>query len=156
MQKRSSIIYLTGESGLEKYTIAQELAKSEFIICDNQLINNPIFTLLNYDGFASMPEFAWDAIKHVRDAIFGFIALEKKNNYVLTDNLYKDEGDRGLYEQVKAIAIKRGSIFIPVKLSISQEEHLRRITQPSRRQRLKSIDPSDVKCKEGIIEYKTS
>ncbi|HJD62051.1 MAG TPA: hypothetical protein LFW14_00310 [Rickettsia endosymbiont of Degeeriella rufa] len=41
-----------------KYTIAKELSKSGYIICDNQLINNPIFALLEYDGFKEIPELA--------------------------------------------------------------------------------------------------
>lgn len=144
MPKKSLLIYLTGKPGVGKYTIAKTLAKSGFVVCDNQLVNNPIFTLLNYDGFASIPEFAWSAIKNVRDAIFGFIEVEQYNNYVLTNNLYEDEGDRQLYEQVKNIAAKRGSIFVPVRLLISKEEHLKRVTNVSRRERLKSIDPKEV------------
>jgi hypothetical protein len=144
MQNKSLIIYLTGKPGVGKYTIARILAKFGFVVCDNQLINNPIFTLLNYDGLAAIPEFAWDAIKRVRDAVFDFLSSEKQNNYVLTNNLYENEGDRQLYEQVKNVSAKRGSIFIPVRLLISQDEHLKRVTNLSRRERLKSIDPNEV------------
>lgn len=57
--KKSCIVYLIGHPGTGKLTIAQNLVSSlEFIICDNQLINNPIFTLLNYDGFSVIPEIA--------------------------------------------------------------------------------------------------
>lgn len=46
-----------------KYTIAQELTQElaesyRLIICDNQLINKPIFQLLQYDEYAEIPEFA--------------------------------------------------------------------------------------------------
>ena len=44
-----NIIYLIGYAGTGKYTIAKELEKSGYVICDNQLINNPINALLNYD-----------------------------------------------------------------------------------------------------------
>ncbi|MEY4463771.1 MAG: hypothetical protein RLZZ81_742 [Pseudomonadota bacterium] len=47
----TTIIYLIGKPGTGKYTIAKELVESVYIICDNQLINNPIFALLGYDGF---------------------------------------------------------------------------------------------------------
>lgn len=141
---RSLVIYLSGKPGTGKYTIAKALANFSFVVCDNQLINNPIFELLNYDGFAVIPEFAWNAISAVRDAVLGFIAEEQQNNYVLTNNLYEDEGDRKLYHQVEQMATSRGSIFIPVRLTISVEEHLRRVTQPERRKRWKSIDPQEV------------
>jgi dephospho-CoA kinase len=40
----TTIIYLTGKPGVGKYTIAKELAANHgFIVCDNQMINNPIF-----------------------------------------------------------------------------------------------------------------
>jgi hypothetical protein len=42
------------------------------------------------------------------------------------------------------MAQARGSKFIPVRLIISEEEHLKRVTQPERRNRWKSIDPEDV------------
>lgn len=39
-------------------------------MCDNQLINNPIFELLAYDGYAKIPDFAWDTIARIRAAVF--------------------------------------------------------------------------------------
>lgn len=138
------VIYLTGKPGVGKYTVAKALSKHGFIICDNQLINNPIFELLQYDGFTKMPDFAWEAIGRIRDAVLNFLSIHTQNNYVLTNNLYEDEGDRQLYEQVKQMAFSRKSVLVPVRLLISEEEHLKRVTQPERRNRWKSIDPIDV------------
>lgn len=151
-QKKSCIVYLIGKPGTGKYTIAQELEKTGFIICDNQLINNPIFALLNYDGFSKIPEIGWNAIGRIRAAVFDFISREQNNNYVLTNCLYEDEGDRRCYLQVESMTLKRDSLFIPVKLLISEEEQLRRITQPSRKNRWKSIDPKDVYQTKTLIE----
>ena len=39
------ILYLIGTSGTGKYTIATEIAKNNYRICDNQLINHSIFAL---------------------------------------------------------------------------------------------------------------
>jgi len=142
---KTTIIYITGKPGFGKYTIAKELAKNHgFIVCDNQLINNPIFELLQYDGYAKIPDFAWDSIAKIRTEIFEFLTKTYEKNYVLTNNLYEDEGDRNLYEEVKQMAEARGSLFIPVKLLVNQEEHLKRVTDLKRRQRLKSIDPQEV------------
>jgi len=69
----------------------------------------------------------------------------------LTNCLYENEGDRDCYIQVETMALKRNSIFIPVKLLISEEENLRRITDPSRRGRWKSVDPQDVHQREQLI-----
>lgn len=149
--QRTTIIYLFGHTGTGKYTISQELMKHDFIVCDNQLINNPIFTLLNYDGFSKIPAFAWNQIGRIRTAVLDFMAMEHNHNYVLTNCLYENEGDRNCYLQVEAMALKRDSIFIPVKLLISEEENLKRIMEPSRRARWKSIDPQDVYQRQALI-----
>ena len=41
-------------------------------------------------------------------------------------------------------SLHTGSIFVPVRLLIDQDEHLRRVVDPNRRDRWKSIDPQDV------------
>ncbi len=79
MKQNTTIIYLTGKPGVGKYTIAKELAiKHGFIVCDNQLINNPIFELLQYDGYAKIPDFAWGAIARIRAEIFDFLLRAPK------------------------------------------------------------------------------
>lgn len=152
MKQKSTIIYLTGKPGVGKYTIAKELARNYgFVICDNQLINNPIFELLQYDGYAKIPDFAWDSIANIREEIFNFLTKVSENNYVLTNCLFEDEGDRKLYESVKAMAEKRGSLFIPVQIEITKEEHLKRLTREERRERWKSIDPQHVEANWQLI-----
>lgn len=147
----SKIIYLIGKPGTGKYTIAKEIAKYGYIVCDNQLINNPIFALLGYKGFGNIPSYGWNAIGKIRNIIFDFMKIERDNNYVLTNCLYEDEGDKNCYSQVEQIAVSRGSLFVPVKLLISEEEHLKRITQETRKLRYKSIDPEDVYSKQPLI-----
>ena len=150
-QGKTTILYLIGRPGTGKYTISQELAKAGYVVCDNQLINNPIFELLNYDGFMDIPEFAWEVIGKIRNNIFDFLVLEGHNNYVLTNCLYEVEEDYDLYAQVEQMATRRGSLFVPVKLLIDQAENLQRITQPSRRLKWKSIDPQDIYTKDPLI-----
>jgi hypothetical protein len=133
------VIYLLGKAGTGKYTIAKELAKFGYKIADNQLVNNPIFALIN----PPFPEFVWDAIERIRNAVFWFISEEKDNNYVLTNELYEDEYDHKIYHQVKELAAKRGSLFVPVKLNISYEENARRIVNPERADRYKSLKMSE-------------
>lgn len=152
MHEKTTIIYLTGKPGVGKYTISKELAKDGFIVCDNHLINNPIFELLRYDGHIRIPQFAWDKVGDIRKAVLGFLSDFKQNSYVLTNNLYEDEGDRELYEQVKNMAQERGSIFVPARLLITEEEHLKRVTQLERRNRWKSIDPKDVYDKTPLLK----
>ena len=45
----------------------------------------------------------------------------------------------------------RDSLFVPVRLLINQDEHLKRVTNPKRRERWKSIDPQDVHDKTPLL-----
>lgn len=145
----TNLIYLIGRSGTGKYTIAKELKKQGYVIVDNQLINNPIFSLLKTDDLNSsltVPIEAWNAIGKLRNIVFEFMAQEQTNNYVLTNELFEtDEGDHRLFNQIKDMAAVRGSNFMPVKLLISEEENARRIASPGRLERYKStkIDEKD-------------
>ena len=96
------------------------------------------------DGYAKIPDFAWEAIGNIGRCISTFLIKERHNSYVLTNNLYEDAGDKVRYAEVVYVAETRGSLFIPVRLLIDQDEHLRRVTNISRRDRWKSIDPQDV------------
>jgi hypothetical protein len=152
MTELTTIIYLTGKPGIGKYTIAKELASRHgFIVCDNQLINNPIFELLQYDGYAKIADSAWEAITRIRTVIFDFLAQGTQNSYVLTNCLADTEEDKQLYGQVQKMAEKRRSLFIPVALQITKEAHLKRLTRPERRERWKSIDPSDAEDNGALI-----
>ena len=139
----TKIVYLIGRSGTGKYTIAKEFIKHGYIICDNQLINNPIFALLEYDNTKTIPDCSWDAIGKIRKIILEFLGNKKDGNYILTNELLDDEGDRNCYNQIKEMAAKRNSIFIPVKLNINFEENKKRIKNLSRLDRYKSIEIAD-------------
>lgn len=49
------------------------------------------------------------------------------------------ERDHKLFKQVENMALQRGSLFIPVKLLISEEENKKRVANPERALRYKSI-----------------
>ena len=136
---KTVIIYLIGLSGTGKYTIAQEIAQHNYKVVDNHLINNPIFSLLNWDKFNEEAPFqglAWALIAKIRGAVFEYIVCERENNYVLTNELLKTE--RRLYDRVKELAQIRKSIFVPVRLVISNDERAKRIASPGRAERFKS------------------
>lgn len=145
----ANIIYLIGRSGTGKYTIAKELAKQGYVTVDNQLINNPIFSLLKTEDLNSsltIPIEAWNAIGKIRNIVFEFMAQDKLSNYILTNELFDDDkGDHAGYKNVEELAKKRNSTFIPVKLQISYEENTKRISSPGRLERFKStqIDEKD-------------
>ena len=147
------ILYLIGKPGTGKYSIAKEISKYGYTICDNQLINNPIFALLNYDGLATtiIPGYAWDAITKIRNSVFDFLNHKTYGDYVLTNVLNEDAGDRALFAQVMKMASDRGSLFIPVKLLISEEENIKRIQNPDRLSRYKSTDTADIATQTPLL-----
>jgi len=148
----TTIIYLIGRSGSGKYTIAKQFEKYGFKIVDNHLINNPIFSLLDLDGVTRIPNSAWDAIGQIRTSVFNFISKECKNNYVLTNELLEDGGDHQCFRQVQDMAQRRGSLLVPVRLHLSQEENARRIQMPERALRFKSTRIDDVAYKKPLIQ----
>lgn len=143
--KQPIILYLIGKPGTGKYTISLELSKAGYLVCDNQLINAPIFTVFGYDSFSTkFPRYGWTCIGKIREAVFDFIISEKYKNYVLTNVLCETQEDHDTYTKVEQMAFKRSSLFIPVKLILSEEENLRRVTMASRKERQKTTNPKDI------------
>jgi predicted kinase len=144
---RPSIIYLLGYPGVGKYTVAREIARlTGAVVVDNQLINHPILVLLRWDATSDLPPGTLDRAAPIRDAVLS--ALEeiapRDLSYVLTNVLDDDEECRALYERVKRIAARRGSVFLPVLLTCDTEEQLRRVTADERVARLKIADADKV------------
>lgn len=138
----TKIIYIIGRPGTGKYTISTEISKNGYILCDNHLINNPILSLIEHDGLRTIPDEIWNAIEPIRDVVFDFIAREPNRSYVLTNVLY--ESDHKIFEKVNRMASLRGSIFIPVNLRISPDEHVKRIQNIERLSRYKTINVNEV------------
>ncbi|HFL2713442.1 TPA: GNAT family N-acetyltransferase [Legionella pneumophila] len=148
---KTILIYLIGKSGVGKYTVAKALEKHGFILCDNQLINYPIFSLLQYDRKQSIPDYAWEIIAKIRDTIFEFISKEASHNYVLTNVLGDIPRDHKLFIEVQSLAEKRLSLFVPIKMNCDIDENIKRIQDASRKTRYKSMDIQDV-YKQKIIQ----
>jgi len=144
---RPSIVYLLGYPGVGKYTVAREIARlTGAVVVDNQVINHPILVLLRWDPTSDLPPGTLDRAAPIRDAVLS--ALEeiapRDLSYVLTNVLDDEEGCRDLYERVKQIAARRGSVFLPVVLTCDLEEQLRRVTAEERVARLKIADADKV------------
>lgn len=148
----SITIYLIGFAGSGKYTIAKEITNSGYKVVDNQLINNPIFSLLDLDGITSIPQNAWAAIADIRKAVLSYVSQDSKSNYVLTNELCEVEHDHVIYNRVKKSAETRGSKFVPVKLTILAEERARRITDPDRIDRWKSTNVAETEVQKEFIK----
>ncbi len=87
----ATVLYLIGRSGIGKYTIANQFKKYGFKIVDNQLINNPIFSLLDLNNEAPIPDLTREFTSQIRSSVFGFISKEKTHDYILTNELLQEE-----------------------------------------------------------------
>jgi adenylate kinase family enzyme len=138
------VIYLIGPLAVGKFTVAKAIAGiNGAAVVDNQLINLPIFSLLTGWPNVEVTKDMWREIEFVRDAVFRVIeeVAPRSVSYVLTNVLEDEPEAYALYERVKRIAARRGSIFLPVMLTCELEEELRRIPDPARTQRMKTDDP---------------
>jgi len=143
---KNTIIHLNGFPGTGKYTVAKEIVKQADVrLVDNHLINNPVFSLMRLDGKTEIPESAWVNIRVIRQAVLDTMARisPAEYNFVMTNVLFDDDpGDHDIMARVMDIVRQRQSIFVPVKLVISDvAEHVKRITDPARETRMKETDP---------------
>lgn len=140
----NTIVYLIGHYGVGKLTIARALcAATDARLFDNHLANNVIFSLIRADGKTPLPESVWGMIDIIRGQAFRAIEelTPADTSFVLTNCLLESEpGDRAAYEQVQAVAMRRGNVFLPVLLTASDAAHAARIGSSERAERLKHTD----------------
>lgn len=141
---KNVMLYLIGHFGVGKWTIAKAIcAQSDARLFDNHLVNNGIFSLIRKDGSSPIPPRAWDLIMTVREQALTAMAelAPAEDSFVLTNALFEgDPLDRIVLEQVMDVAGRRGSIFVPVVLTASDEAHTARIPSQDRQERLKMTD----------------
>ena len=140
----NTIVYLIGHYGVGKLTIARAIcAATQARLFDNHLANNVIFSLIRADGKTPLPEGVWDMIDIIRGQAFKAIEelTPPETSFVLTNCLLEsDPGDRAAYEKVRAVAARRGNVFLPVLLTASDAAHASRVGAAERAERLKHTD----------------
>lgn len=152
----NAIVYLIGHYGVGKLTIGKAIcAATDARLFDNHLANNVIFSLVRADGRTPLPEGVWDMIGAIRDQAFRAIEelTPSETSFVLTNCLLEsDPGDHAAYEQVKAVAERRGNVFLPVLLTASDAAHASRVGSPERAERLKHTDVESAQRKRHAEE----
>ncbi|PDS78204.1 chloramphenicol phosphotransferase [Rhizobium sp. L43] len=129
--------------GVGKLTIAQELsAMVSAKIVDNHWINNPILRLLDEDGTASLPKGVWEFTGRVRQAVLdAIIAYAPSANFIFTHaGLEGDERSLRTFQQIANAAEACAVVLVPVRMLCDEEELARRVSNPERREKLKSTD----------------
>lgn len=138
------MVLLLGYPGFGKRTVGTSLAQLvDGVLVDNQLINIPLLTLFKWDGKAQLPTEIWERVKPIRTAVLGTIEdlVPVTTDFVFTQVLQEDENGAAEYGALRALAGRRGSLFLSVMLRCHEDEQVRRIDTPDRRARLKGSDP---------------
>jgi hypothetical protein len=148
----SDVYLLLGYPGTGKYTVAKALA-AELVrrgrvsqVVDNHFVNNPIFEVVRADGTTPLPGRVWELVTQVRDAVL--TAIEEcgpaECDYVFTNFIRAAELVDPVVDaylvRLERLAARRGGRLLVVCLTCGEEELLRRVAEPSRRDRHKSCD----------------
>ena len=138
------MVLLLGYPGVGKRTVGSHLAHLlDGVLVDNQLINIPLLTLFRWDGKSPIPMEIWERVGPIRAAVLGTIEdlAPKTNSYVFTNVLEDDDDGAAQFEELRALALRRGSLFLSVMLDCDVDEQVRRIDNPDRVARMKGSDP---------------
>ena len=135
---------MLGYPAVGKRTVGQHLAHLlGGVLVDNQLIHHPLLALFRWDGKTRLPADIWERTDPIREAVLKAIEeiAPPLNSYVFTNCL--DEGDwaEAQYSRLRALAERRGSLFLAVMLGCDIDEQVRRIDNPDRLALMKGSDP---------------
>lgn len=138
------VVLMLGYPGMGKRTIGSHLtALLDGVLVDNQLINRPVLELFRWDGVFPLPPGIWDRVRPIREAVLGVIEdlAPPTNSYVFTDVLEDEPAGAEEYTQIRAVAHRRGSLFLAVLLTCDVDVQVSRIDNPDRVALRKGSDP---------------
>lgn len=140
----NTFVLLMGFPGVGKLTIARALSPLlSAKVIDNHWFNNPILRLLDDDGTTPLPSGIWEYTGRVRQAVLDAIVAygPPSANFIFSHaGIEGDERSNRTFRQIAGAARECGALLVPVRLLCDEEELIRRVTTPARREHLKSID----------------
>lgn len=129
------VVFMLGYPGMGKRTVGACLAELlDGVLVDNQLINRPLLELFRWDGKAPIPVEIWERVVPIREAVLDTIEdlAPRSNNYVFTNVLKDDPASVAHYNRVRAVAHRRGSLFLSVMLTCDIDVQVSRIDNADR------------------------
>lgn len=138
------IVFFNGYPGMGKRTVGGRLAELlDGVLVDNQLLHRPLLELFRWDGRSLLPPEIWDRVAPIREAVLATIEdlAPRTNSYVFTNVLTDDAQSRAQWDSVRALAERRGSLFLTVLLTCDVEAQVSRIDNPDRIALRKGSDP---------------
>lgn len=138
------VVFMLGYPGMGKRTVGSCLAdRLDGVLVDNQLINRPLLELFRWDGKESIPMEIWERVAPIREAVFATIEdlAPVSNSYVFTNVLQDDSESLAHFDRVRALANRRGSLFLSVMLTCDIDVQVSRIDNADRIALRKGSDP---------------
>lgn len=128
----NTVFYLIGNTAAARLAVAQELtALTGAKVVDSQDVYAPIFSMLESQQPAEVPDAAWAQVDAVRTAVLKTIeTLSPKDwNFVFTHAGLDIPADIGVYRTVRDMATRRGARFQPVTLIAGPPKKLLRFDE---------------------------
>lgn len=138
------VVFMLGYPGMGKRTVGGHLATLlDGVLVDNALINRPLLELFRWDGIEWLPPEIWVRAARIREAVLGTIEdlAPASNSYVFTNVIEEGPTAADEYDQLRALAHRRGSLFLAVMLTCDIEAQVSRIDNPDRVALRKGSDP---------------
>ncbi|KAM0354937.1 hypothetical protein ACHAPU_000777 [Fusarium lateritium] len=136
------IIHINGFPGTGKLTIARKLVAllgaQNGKLVHNHLLIDPAGAILPRTSSDYQP-----LRRAIRTAIFDTLATSQDtfdSIFVFTDFQSDDAIGRGVMEEYRAMASRRGCAFVPITVTCSMEENMRRLVSTERTQHGKLTD----------------
>ena len=113
----ADIVHLIGFPGIGKLTIAKEIVRQrpEFVLVDNHLINNPIFSVVKADGRTPLHRDVWIKIAQIKDIVLDTMARLSPPHlsFVMTNFLIEDEADKAECRKSRLLPSGVGVFIFP-------------------------------------------
>jgi hypothetical protein len=138
------IVFVLGHPGTGKRTVGGQLAQQlDGVLVDNALVNRPLLELFRWDGVSPLPPAIWEYVVPVRQAVLRTIEdlAPASNSYVFTNVVPDGPTAHEEYDTLRALARRRGSLFLAVMLGCDLDEQVSRIDNPDRVALRKGSDP---------------
>lgn len=135
---KNVILYLIGFPGVGKLSTAREMCRRypSFKVIDNHIPADVIFSFSKDVSNLRHGEYRDKVRRLMLEAIAELARPEE--SFILTNVLFR--GENSWYEDVRRLAEKRSSLFIPVVLTCARDENKRRIASPARLEKFKTLD----------------
>lgn len=134
------VVHLLALPGVGKLTIAKVLQKHlDAVLIDSHLINNPIFTVIAKNNVVPATSAVFALAHKVRKTVLETIetCTTDNANYIFTN--MSVAGDEPMFQDMRDAFDRRGLTYVPIYMTCTEMELIKRRTSPGRKEQLKSF-----------------